>query len=70
MATQENETLDGDLRMRISQKELEVFKQKAPRISGKEYQVLVREMITAFNDGRLRIVQTEEQKRTHGELYQ
>lgn len=70
MATDENETLDGDLRMRISEQELEIFKKKAPRITGKEYQVLVREFITAFNDGRLRIVQTEEQKQKLGELYQ
>lgn len=65
----DKEVLDGDLRMRMSSKELEIFQQKAPRITGKDYQVFLREMITAFNDGRLRIELTEEQKREIGELY-
>ena len=70
MSTEENnEVLDGDLRMRMSQSELEIFQKKSKRVTGKPYQLLLREMIKAFNDGRLRIVPTEEQKSQLGELY-
>jgi len=64
-----NEVLDGDLRMRMSQSELEIFQKKSKRVTGKPYQLMLREMITAFNDGRLRIVPTEAQKSQLGELY-
>lgn len=63
------EVLDDDLRIRISSSELENFKKKSIRVTGKPYQLLTREMITAFNNGRLRIVPTEEQKTELGELY-
>lgn len=63
-----SDTLDDDLRLRINGKELEIFQKKSSR-AGKAYQVLLREMIHAFNDGRLRIIPTEEQKSELGELY-
>jgi len=69
MSDEENVVLDGDLRMRMSQQELDIFQKKSKRVTGKPYQLLLREMITAFNDGRLRIVPTEEQKTQLGELY-
>lgn len=69
MSIEEKTTLDGDLRMRISQSELEVFQKKSERVTGKPYQLMLREMITAFNSGRLRITPTEEQKSKLGELY-
>ena len=70
MSTEDsNEVLDGDLRIRMSQQELEIFQKKSKRVTGKPYQLMLREMITAFNDGRLRIVPTEEQKSQLGELY-
>ena len=61
--------LDGDLRMRISAQELEIFKKKSERVTGKPYQLLLREIVTAFNDGRLRITPTEAQKSQLGEFY-
>ena len=63
------ENLDGDLRMRMSQSELDIFKQKSKRVTGKDYQVLLRELITAFNDGRLTIQINEAQKSELGVLY-
>lgn len=70
MATNDDKsTLDGDLRMRMSQTDLETFQKKSERVTGKPYQLMLREMITAFNEGRLRIIPTEEQKNQLGELY-
>lgn len=66
---EETKGLDGDLRMRISAQELNIFKKKSERVTGKPYQLLLREIITAFNDGRLRITPTEAQKSQLGELY-
>lgn len=65
MATDEGSTLDADLRIRISRQDLKKFKKKSSDV-GKHPRVLVREMISAFNDNRLRIIQTKEEK----ELYQ
>ncbi len=62
-------SLDGYLRMRCESKELDIFKQKSQRVTGKPYQLFLREVMTAFNDGRLRIVPTEDQKTQLGELY-
>lgn len=66
---EDKEVLDGDLRIRIAQSELDIFQKKSKRVTGKPYQMLLREMVKAFNDGRLRIVPTEEQKSQLGELY-
>lgn len=70
MSKENKDALKSDMHIRVSSSELDIFKKKSERVTGKPYQMLVREMITAFNDGRLRIVPTEEQKQNLGELYQ
>ena len=65
----ENEVLDGDLRIRMSQSELDKFQKKSMSVTGKPYQLLLRGMIASFNEGRLRMIPTEEQKTQLGELY-
>lgn len=58
--------LNGDLRVRVNQNDLDAFMEKSQRTTGKPYQLLVREIMIAFIEGRLRIIPTEEQ---NGELY-
>ena len=55
-----SKVLDGDLRVRVEQKELDEFIKKAERSTGQPYQMLVRQMIAAFNDNKLRIKPTEQ----------
>ena len=64
-AEEQSSNLDDNLRCRVDSRELEIFKQKSIRVTGKPYQLLVRELITAFNSGNLRIIAPEEL----GELY-
>jgi len=72
MSDKDNKTLDGELRLRIGQDELDTFIAKSSVDTGKPYQSLIREIIVAFNESRLRILPTESQKKSLkslGELY-
>ena len=62
----QDEVLDDEYRFRIRSEDKEKFISQSSAVAGKPHTILLREMITAFNDGRLRIIQTEEQK---GKLY-
>lgn len=59
-ATEESKAMTGDLRMRCDEEELNIFIAKAERVTGKLYTELMREIITAFNDDKLRIIPTKE----------
>jgi retron-type reverse transcriptase len=54
--------LDGELRVRTDEKELNDFMKKSEKIVGKPYQIFIREIITAFNEDRLKIVKPNGQK--------
>jgi len=66
----DDENFDSDLRVRITKQELETFKTKAKIVTGKPYQIFLREIVAAFNEGRLRIIPTEQQRKQLGDLYQ
>lgn len=62
--------LNGHLSVKVDQQELDIFNSKVKRQLNRSVPHFIREIITAFNDGRLRIVPTEEQKQQLGELYE
>ena len=57
----EKESLNDNLAIRINKDELDTFKTKAKGL-GKPYQTMIREIIKAFNNDRIRIIPTNEQK--------
>jgi predicted DNA binding CopG/RHH family protein len=63
------DNLDDTLSIRVNSKELSIFKRKSERVTGKPYQLFLRELMSAFNDGRITIIATEEQKRELKDLY-
>jgi len=60
-----SDSLTGYLQLRVDAEELDIFQKESLRVSGKPYQMLLREIITAFNGGNLRIITTTKS----GELY-
>ena len=64
----ERENLNDNLAVRINEDDLKTFKTKS-RGLGKPYQVMMREIVKAFNDDRIKIIPTNEQKRSL-EIYQ
>ena len=61
--------LSYNLSVMVDKIELNKFKNKS-NSAGKPYQVMVREIITAFNDDRLKIVPTDGQKESLKKIYQ
>ena len=59
---------DNTLAIRVFKKDLEKFKAKSEKIN-KPYQILIREMIQAFNEDRLKIIPTDEQKQSLETIY-
>lgn len=66
---EEDNTFDDEIRMRVRGNALKMFKKKSQTVHSKKYTDLLRELIDAFNEGRLRIVQTEESREAQKELY-
>lgn len=72
MATKVTSDLDGHLIVRINTKTVETFKNRSTKKAGKHYSLLIREIVDAFNSGRLRIIPTDHQVKNQlniGELY-
>lgn len=60
-ATEEDKkSLDYSMHVRVEKSEFDIFIAKAERVTGKPYTELVREIITAFNDDKLRIIPTKD----------
>ena len=57
----EKENFDDNLAIRINKSDLDTFKTKSSDL-GKPYQVMIREIVKAFNNDRIRIIPTNEQK--------
>ena len=64
-----DQSLNGNLHIRIGSDVLDTFKTKAFLATGKPHQLFLREIIHAFNEDRLRILPTEQQSKSLGELY-
>ncbi len=58
---------DGILFVRVEEDSLETFKVKCKSLG--EYSDVIRDIITAFNEGRLKIKPTDGQKKLNEELY-
>ena len=58
MAAENKENFDDTLVMKIHSVDLDKFKMKC----AKSYTTMLREIIKAFNDDRIRIIPTDEQK--------
>lgn len=72
MSTKDKGDLDDSLVIRVNRKAVTEFKKRSIKKAGKSYTLLVREIIDAFNQGRLRIIPTEHQVQNQlntGELY-
>lgn len=66
------DTLDTRHIFRVSKAGLEKFKATAQNVYGKDHNDLLRELMDAANDGRVKITPTEEQRKTlqsSGDLY-
>lgn len=62
-----NDVLDGNLRVKVSQRELDIFFTKCARM-GIPGPHMIREIIGAFNEGNLKII--DPRKRELGDLYE
>lgn len=60
--------LDTTLQCKIYKDDHQAFIEKCADMN-RSYTSVLREMVTAFNDGRLTIKPTEEQAKTIGEFY-
>lgn len=57
------------IRMRVDPKAMEKFKKKCMSVHNKQHTDMIRELIDAFNEGRVRIITTEEARKSREELY-
>ena len=62
--------LDRTLNVKVDGEDLDTFVEKCEEELRQPYQHFIREIIEAFNQGRLRIIPTDEQKQKLGELYE
>jgi ethanolamine utilization protein EutQ (cupin superfamily) len=69
MNEKEDEVLDDFLRMRINSKQFDTYKDKVKRLTGVDHHNFTRDLITAFNEGRITITLSNDQKQLFGETY-
>lgn len=64
----EQKMLDDRLAMRINSKDKQTFQKKCDK-AGRQYQEILREVIVAFNENRLRIKVPKSKQQPMGDLY-
>lgn len=60
--------LEERINIRVSSDTLDLFKKKCEPI--RPYQDMIREMMEAFNEGRMKIKLSDNQRKNVGELYE
>lgn len=69
MAEEKNtEVLDDSLNVRANSTKLHAFKKRCKEMN-RDYPDIVREMVDAFSEGRLKIQPTDQQRKLNKELY-
>lgn len=69
MDNPKEEQLDDFLRMRINKEQFDKYREKVKTLTNGDYPTFTRELIRAFNEGRVTITLETNQKLMFGETY-
>lgn len=69
IVTDEKDNFDTMLSIRMNMSDKNMFQNRCEIKLKRKYPSVLREMIIAFNENRLKIIPTEEQKQSMGDLY-
>lgn len=60
---------DPVIHVKVGAEEKKKFQEKCMNVYGVKYSAMIRDMISAFNEGRMTIKPTDEQSKLNEELY-